>query len=195
MMRPLSLALLFAVSGTPAMAQTQDPSVVIEGGRTTGVATVNATAGIRNQQANVGAIAVGGTAVALPTLDQVNTAHSSQSSSSAAASIADGAFAGSSGWTAVSGAAGNDNQQANIAAFAFGIEAGAVTDLTLSQARASQEPTGTPGADAASPERAVAIADSAFEGSSGLVQVSLIGGDRNTSANSFALSVSADAKP
>ena len=67
-----------------------------------------------------------------------------------------------------------------------------MSDTALSQARASHEPTGGPDSGALQ-DRTVAIGDGAFANSSGLVQVSLIGGDRNSSANIFALAASAGA--
>lgn len=181
------------LAGAPADAQARD-EVSINGGGSAGVTTVNAAAGNNNQQLNSGTLARGSsgssTASAWQHLDS-----SGGPSGDSTAAIAPGAFAGSSGWLAINGASGNDNQQANIAAFAFGIEAGAAADILLSQTRASQEPAGRPDGAAVEPERSVAIGAGAFENSSGLVQVSLIGGDRNTSANSFALSVSGNASP
>ena len=104
-------------------------------------------------------------------------------------------FANSSGWLAVNGAAGNDNQQANVAAIAFGADAGALADAALSQSRASIQPTGGTAAPDAQPQRTTAIGDGAFGSSQGLVQVSLIGGDRTSSSNSFALSVGGPGNP
>ena len=107
------------------------------------------------------------------------------------ASIAPGAFAGSAGWLAINGVAGSGNQQANIAVIALGTTGVALGDAALSQARASHGPTGGPDEQAATQDRAVAIGDGAFADSSGLVQVSLIGGDRNSSANILTLVASA----
>jgi hypothetical protein len=41
----------------------------------------------------------------------------------------------------------------------------------------------------------VALSDDAFRDSSGLVQVNLIGGERNASANTFVLSILAEVSP
>jgi len=170
----------------PALAQTND--LRIDGGTTAGVATVNGAAGNQNAQANIGAISSGGNAVSTGSLSQQN-GNAPVDSGADSALIAPHAYANSSGWIAVNGAAGNDNQQANVAAFAFGSEAGALADAALSQSRASTPPTGGTAAPATGPDRSAAIGNGAFENSQGLVQVSLIGGDRNTTSNSFALSV------
>lgn len=192
-MKRLAAALLLLwPAAAPALAQ----SVIdIDGGQVSGAATINAAAGARNQQLNAAAVAAGGFAHAHAGASQHHAAPQSPATPSATATIADGAFAGSSGWIAVNGAAGSDNQQANLAAFAFGIEVGTAADAALSQTRASQGPAGRPAQSPDALERRVGIADNAFEDASGLIQVSLIGGDRNTSANTFALSVSADAGP
>jgi hypothetical protein len=166
----------------------QDNRVTLGGGQVQGVGTINATAGSGNAQANAGIVAQGAQAQTIGTIGQHND-QARTNSETARASILDGAFSGSTGWVAVSGAAGHDNQQANIASFAIGIEAGAAGDIRLGQTRASQEPAGRPGRAAATGDRLADIGNEAFAGSSGLIQVSLIGGDRNTSANSFALSV------
>ncbi len=155
---------------------------------------MNGASGNNNQQLNVGSIAQGGLASGSGSARQY-LGTSSGDSGAAKTSIAAGSFSDSTGWIAVNGVSGNDNQQANVAAFAFGIEAGAAADNLLSQTRASTQPAGGRDAPAAEPERSVVIGEGAFEGSSGLVQVSLIGGDRNSSANTFALSVSGPATP
>lgn len=163
-------------------------------GPTSGVANVNSAAGNNNQQVNLGVVATGDNASAIGAATQ-HLDGPQGGGNPAAVAVSSGAFAGSSGWIAVNGAAGSENQQANVALIAFGIEGRAVADAMLSQTRASQEPAGSPAGDLATPERNVAIGPDAFESSSGLVQLSLIGGDRNSSANVFALSVSGGAKP
>lgn len=193
------VALLLA---DPAVAQAgSNPgelpqSVTIGGsGKTSGVANVNVAAGNGNQQVNVGIIASGNAASVVGATAQHIDSLGVSGGNPATAVLAPGAFAGSSGWLAINGAAGSENQQANVALIAFGIEGRAVADAMLSQTRASHEPTGNPAGDPTSPERNVAIGPGAFENSSGLVQLSLIGGDRNSSANVFALSVSGGANP
>ena len=207
-MKPRSLIFLamgasiaFASTGT-AIAQTGDsfgalPQTVTIGGSgpTSGVANVNVAAGNDNQQANFGIIASGKAASVVGTATQHIESFGVNGGNPASAVLAPGAFAGSNGWLAINGAAGAENQQANVALIAFGIEGQAVADAMLSQTRASHEPMGSPVAGPANPERSVAIGPGAFENSSGLVQLSLIGGDRNSSANVFVLSVSGGANP
>ncbi len=120
-----------------------------------------------------------------------NTGDTPEFSGPLFASVAPGTFANSTGWLAINGVAGSGNQQANIAVIALGTTGVALGDTALSQARASHGPTGGPDEQAATQDRAVAIGDGAFASSSGLVQVSLIGGDRNSSANIFTLAGSA----
>lgn len=190
MSRLLSLCVAGLLAGTPAAAQQTE----IGGGPVNGVAAVNAAAGNGNQQANVGTIAGGEVAIALPSLTQ-QTDKPRSSATDASTVITANSFAGSSGWVAINGAAGNDNQQANLAAIAFGTEVGFAAADALAQTRASTQPTAADAAASDQPVRSVAIGDGAFAGSQGLVQVSLIGGDRNTSANTFALSVTGSASP
>lgn len=164
----------------------------MHGGTVSGTGTVNVAAGNTNQQQNAALLASGGFASDLATVRQ-QMDDASDSHGSLSATVADGSFAGSSGWLAINGAAGSGNQQANLAIIALGTTGAAMSDTALSQARASHEPTGGPDSQAAAGDRAVAIGGGAFANSSGLVQVSLIGGDRNSSANILALSASAGA--
>ena len=165
--------------------------VTIEGGSVTGVATVNAAAGSVNQQVNAGVISSSGDfASAIGMLSQ-SMGDVPDSTGKLVATVAPDSFAHSQGWVAVNGAAGSGNQQANLAIIAIGINGAALSDMALSQARAPHEPTGDPETEAAPPDRSVAIGRGAFANSSGLVQVNLIGGDRNSSANVLTLAASA----
>ena len=177
-----------------AHAAPDDDSVTIQGGAVAGAGTVNVAAGNTNQQANAALIASGDFATGFATIVQ-KTDDARDSDGALSATIAADSFAGSSGWLAVNGAAGSGNQQANLAVIALGTTGAAMSDTALSQSRASHGPTGGPEPAAGSNERSVAIGDGAFANSSGLVQVSLIGGDRNSSANIFALSGSTGANP
>jgi hypothetical protein len=91
---------------------------------------------------------------------------------------------------AVNVAAGNGNQLANLAIIAIGIDAPIASEPLLEQARASQQPSGLPGGST-TPEASAQLASSAFEGSTGLVQANLVGGERNSSSNTFVLTVEA----
>ena len=149
--------------------------------------------GSNNQQANAGIIANGETALGFGSIIQIIDSSADSGGNPARVSLAAGAFAGSNGWMAVNGAAGADNQQANLAIMALGSESVIVSDLTLARTTASQEPMGENGAPASAPARSVALGSGAFRDSSGIVQLSLVGGDRNTSANTFALLVAGSA--
>lgn len=163
--------------------------VEIDGGPVGGIVMVNAASGGQNQQANVGTAARGANAVSQIQLHQ-GLSQSGLSSPADTATIAASAFAGANGWIAVNGAAGNDNQLANVGAFTFAIESAGLSDIQLDQSSASTRPTSSPALPGAqSAERTAAIGDGAFRNASGLVQVNLIGGDRNASANSFAATV------
>ena len=86
-------------------------------------------------------------------------------------------------------AAGNANQQANVAGIAIGLEGQTLTTAMLSQSRASLAKTDASDDDQAPSDHATHIGDGAFEASSGLVQLNLAAGDNNTSANVFGLSI------
>jgi hypothetical protein len=104
------------------------------------------------------------------------------------ASITGTAFSNSQGAIAVNGAAGTENQQANLAAISIGIEGPAVSLDMLSQTRSSsQEPAGYQNEPDSTTH--AEIGPDAFAQSSGLVQVNLTAGERNSSANLFALSI------
>jgi hypothetical protein len=201
---PALFAMLAMLPGL-ALAQAENPpapppteaidEVAIGGEQgSTGAVGVNAAAGSNNQQANAAVVAVGDTSLATGLIVQNMEESDSLRRSSKKASIAEGAFAGSTGIIAVNVTAGSNNQQANLATIAIGIEGQAATDALLSQTRASQQPVGEL-AESDAPEAATAIGAGAFENSSGLVQVSLIGGERNTSANTFTLTVEASGNP
>lgn len=198
----LSIALTLALPGialaqqTPAAPLNESEDVVeVNGtGGSTGRVAVNAAAGDLNQQANVGVIAIGDSAIATGSVTQITDAPASPPSAYQSATIAEHAFAGSNGMTAVNVAAGSHHQQANIAVIAIGIEGQVVTDTMLSQTRASISPSEGSG-ETASPEIVVGVSPGAFAGSSGLVQVSLVGGERNSSANIFALTTSEGTNP
>lgn len=163
------------------------------GSGSSGRIAANLAAGTNNQQANSAVVALGGTALSQGSISQRMLASGARNGSVSAA-IEGGAFAASSGLLAINIVAGSDNQQANLAVIAIGIEGQAATDAMLSQSRASQQPSGDL-AEPNSPEASTGISAAAFQGSSGLVQVNLIGGERNSSANTFALTVAAGANP
>ena len=181
------------VPGVAAAQTTPQPqsTAVLSAGDTvsSGRIAINVAAGNLNQEANVAVIAAGAQ-TATPTALTQSLGTSSASAGSASARIEDGARAGASGLVAVNVAAGNGNQLANLAIIAIGIDAPIASEPLLEQARASQQPSGLPGGST-TPEASAQLASSAFEGSTGLVQANLVGGERNSSSNTFVLTVEA----
>lgn len=175
----------------PAVSEPVADEAIVSGGTSSGGQgriAVNVASGDLNQQAAAAVIATGGGSVGVATLSQHQDAGPFADRSSRAV-IDDGAFAGSRGLISVNVAAGSGNQEANFAAIATGIEGLAVTDIALSQTRASSQPSGGPAQPGQSNDTA-SLAPGAFKDAQGLVQVNLIGGERNSSANIFALTVS-----
>lgn len=195
-MRPL--AKLFAVASlatlaTPAAAQeapAQDDIEVAPGEVTgnNGRVAVNIIAGSSNQQLSGAAITVGDYAVNVQSADQY-MARTPGTDRSTSIAIGPGAYSNNSGLVSVNLTAGTQNQSANLAALNIG-NRGVVSDQMLAQASA---PTGPAGSSAEGPDASndrIAISETAFGGNSGLVQMNVIGGERNSSANTFALSIS-----
>jgi hypothetical protein len=152
-----------------------------------GRVAINIAAGVSNQEANSAVLAQGGAALANGSVHQLLES-SGVTGGDATATIGANALANASGLVAVNVAAGHENQLGNLAVIAIGIEAVAATESMLAQSRASQQPYGT--TDPSSPDAHVAdLSATAFSGSSGLVQSNLIGGERNSSSNSFALTM------
>jgi hypothetical protein len=152
-----------------------------------GRVAINIAAGVSNQEANSAVLAQGGAALANGSVHQLLKS-SGVTGGDATATIGANALANASGLVAVNVAAGHENQLGNLAVIAIGIEAVAATESMLAQSRASQQPYGT--TDPSSPDAHVAdLSATAFSGSSGLVQSNLIGGERNSSSNSFALTM------
>lgn len=166
-----------------------DDSVNLAGDGIDGVATVNLAAGTVNQQANVGIIAMGGIGSAVGVVDQALTTPGAEYTAHGSVEIADGAFAHSNGWIAANLAAGSANQQANINLMATGIDGKVASADVLGQIRGPVAPTTESEDPSPSSEASVRIGDRAFENSSGLVQLSMIAGDRNSTANVFAMTV------
>ena len=183
-------ALAFAVMPVASLAQdAAAQGAELAGGASNGVVAANVAAGNANQQANVGFVAVGLNGHAIGVVAQAMTNPPVAADGAAQADIADNAFAGSSGWMAANVAAGNANQQANVAGIAIGLEGQTLTTAMLSQSRASLAKTDASDDDQAPSDYATRIGDGAFEASSGLVQLNLAAGDNNTSANVFGLSI------
>ena len=70
-----------------------------------------------------------------------------------------------------------------------------MSDQLLEQTRAPIEPKGGSPEGALPSNDRIAIGDTAFGNGNGLIQVNLIGGEGNSSANTFALSIASDGSP
>lgn len=201
MIRQISVAAAGAVLlAGGVIAQAQDSSDVDDlvtvgsgdGSGNVGRLAVNIIAGDQNQQLSSVTLAIGDFAAARESAGQ--HALSDGADRAARIHIADDAFSGNSGIVSLNISAGRQNQSANMAALAIG-QSGALTDQFLEQSRAPVEPPGGMATDAAVPNDTVEISDEAFGQSSGLFQANLIGGERNSSANTFSLMVSAGGQP
>lgn len=179
------------------MAQAQDvtqPSDEVTVGADTlngasGRIAVNIAAGNGNQQLASAQLAIGGFPASRGVAQQaILTPDRADHSTSVA--IADGAFANVSGLFSLNVSAGVQNQSANLAQLSLGAS-GALSDQMLAQTRATTSPNGGTAYAASSPNDAVELGDTAFADNRGLIQVNLVGGERNSSANTFQLSVSA----
>lgn len=105
--------------------------------------------------------------------------------------IGGSAFSNSTGVIAVNQASGIGNAQSNQVSFASGgiaeISGGLLSGVTSSSPGAAEiaQPAGKPA------RKIAEIADSAFQGTRGIVQVNQIAGSGNVTANAFSLGVSA----
>lgn len=198
LLAPLGAALAL---GTPALAQDDATAPSEQGdyvfigseiGGFDGVRHLNIAAGNKNQQANHAAIAAGDFAINTAIVSQSGDTEQAEAGRNYSAQIGADAFADSHGLTAINIVAGSGNQQANLALITTGLEGRVATSALLSQTRASSQPLGESD-PAAAADYTARIDPSAFRDSSGIVQVSLIGGTGNTSANVAVLSVEAGA--
>lgn len=164
------------------------------GSGSSGRIAVNIAAGSNNQQVGDAIIAIGDIAIVTEAVSQRLSGPAS-SDRTTSINVADGAFAGTSGLSSINITAGAQNQMANLALLAIG-KSGVMSDQLLEQSRAPTEPNGATldGSLPSSNDR-IAIGDTAFGNGSGLIQVNLIGGEGNTSANTFALTISSEGPP
>ena len=154
-----------------------------------GLFSVNIASGNNNQQLQAVVIVEGNSSLAAPNIRQRLDKASSGGGASTAYLGAD-AFSGAKGLIGINVSAGNDNQEANLALIGIGTNGSAATDALLSQTRASTE--NSQPRNGASPKiDSAKVEPSAFGNSQGLLQVNLIAGERNSSANVFALTMSA----
>jgi hypothetical protein len=153
---------------------------------------VNSAAGNGSAQANVAVIGTGGS---LPSTAIENRQRIDVSGLPAGASmhseIGANAFRGASGLISINQSSGNGNAQANLAAIAIGNPAEVSTEQL---GRVNVAPSGlqpAAGRSDGKPRPHAAIADSAFVGAHGVVQVNQLAGSGNSTANVFALSIGA----
>ncbi len=195
----LLLAGGLAALASPALAQDPDRAqdeVLIGEGEVTGNngrVAVNIIAGSGNQQLSGASIAIGEHAVNVQSAEQYMDRIPGADRSTLLA-IGPGAFSNNDGLVSVNLTAGTQNQSANLAALTIG-NSGVVSDQMLAQASAPTGPAGLSAEGLDAPNDTIAISDSAFAGNSGLVQMNVIGGERNSSANTFALNLSAGGEP
>lgn len=161
---------------------------------TSGRIAVNVAAGDNNQQVGDVIIAIGDISVVTQSVSQRLGSRVSDDRGTGIV-VADGAFAGTSGLTSINITAGSQNQMANLALLAIG-NSGVMSDQLLEQSRAPIRPNGgTLDGSLSSSNDQIAIGGSAFGNGSGVIQVNLIGGEGNTSANTFALTIASEGSP
>lgn len=176
------------VAGSVPGSATDVPAISGVSGRL----AVNLASGSGNQEINGAIVASGdlalGTSVVRQSIGSVDPGDRATR-----VTLEGDAFAGSTGLVSVNVVAGIQNQTANVAVLAIGNH-GAISDQLLEQSRAPTEPNGSSGGAEAGND-VVEVSDDSFRNSRGLIQVNLIGGERNSSANTFALSVLGDDTP
>lgn len=161
---------------------------------TSGRVAINQAAGEGNVQANLAAIAVGGSVEVASAARQ--QAGAGDPKRDAHARIDGAAFGESHGLLAINQAAGGGNVQANLVAIGQGDTSVAIAgiaqtvtglaDAALADVAASG-PGATPSAPADTPRREALIGGDAFARSQGLVQVNQSAGVGNASANAIVL--------
>lgn len=154
-----------------------------------GSAAVNAAAGDFNQQANAVVIAVNprGRSYADIHILQRGQRGRSHYPSQSTAVIGGHAFANASGLVTVNQASGMDNAQANSIAIGIGVEGQVTADSVLEQTLPDMPAGSAP--DISRGNRTVRINDTAFKGSSGVIQVNQAAGSGNATTNSFGLTI------
>ncbi|MDV3255389.1 MAG: hypothetical protein LOX98_08175 [Lysobacter sp.] len=185
----LAAALVLSALAAPAAA---DDRAVIEGqaaAGTSGRIAVNQAAGTGNAQANLAAIAIADGGTGLVGLQARQQPTAGALDRAASAQLRDGAFSASQGLLSVNQVAGSGNAQANLFAIgqlgspAVALVAG-VDDAALAGVAGD---TTSGGAQPTSRPREAFIADDAFRGSQGVVQVNQTAGVGNASTNAIVL--------
>lgn len=164
-----------------------------EGSGNTGRTAVNIVAGNHNQQVSSALVAQGDVALTHGGIVQHAVITGSEDTANLV-EIGPGAFAGMAGLASINITAGTQNQSANLATLAIG-QSGALSDQLLEQTRAPIEPSGGTVHAETRPNDVITIDDGAFGRGNGVFQANLIGGERNSSANTFSLTVTAGGQP
>ncbi len=167
----------------------------LEGGR--GAIGVNVVAGDSNAQLNARALAVSvgqGVSATAQIKASQHVGLPEGGPDSATSLIGGNAFSNATGLISVNHASGAGNAQLND--FAIGVAVGgvAVTESELNLTVTGQPVGDAVVEDTSGQHREVAISDSAFSGSSGVVQINQLAGSGNATSNSFGLSVSLGAE-
>lgn len=192
------LVLALFIEGAWAQSASQSAShsaiqdAVLAGG--VGNIAVNNSAGAGNAQANIAVIGVGAESAGAAIRSRQVAARSTNGAigeGHASAEIGSNAFRNASGIIAVNQSSGAGNAQSNLIAIAVGPFAEVPIDQ-LGSVNAAEDGSslGASRSDSGRTRRS-AIADSAFAGASGIVQVNQLAGSGNTTANVFALSIGA----
>lgn len=191
---PLLLALPLWLAG-PGRAAAQTPvsvSLIGEGALAQGAGSLalNQSAGSGNAQANLAVLGLSEGALQLGVDSKQQAAPAFQGKHAAALAAIDArAFSGASGLIALNQAAGDGNMQVNLAL--VGVASWAELSIDqLGVANVAPAPDGAPDTSTALRAPRATIADSAFAGARGIVQVSQLAGAGNSTANIFALRVS-----
>jgi hypothetical protein len=151
---------------------------------------VNNSAGFGNAQANMVAISIGDELAIANINSHQQVPHDLPGGrGNQVSEIGGNAFRNASGIIAVNQSSGNGNTQANLVAIAVG----SMSEISIDQlgrVSASQDMSVNSSESAEDSGTQVSrIADSAFSGARGIVQVNQLAGSGNRSANVFALSV------
>lgn len=191
---------LLALFWAPQVAAQDSPQITDEvvvptnsAAGSSGRIAVNIAAGDNNQQVGDVVVAIGDLTLVTQTVSQQLSGPGSTDRATNI-TIEDGAFSGITGLSSINITAGSQNQMANLALLAVG-NSGALSDQLLEQSRASTEPNGGIQNGTLPSNDRIAIGDTAFGDGSGLLQVNLVGGESNSSANTFALTTLGEGSP
>ena len=186
-----ALIVIALLASTSAMADTSAPvqnnaSIHNAGAQYNGILGINQAAGDKSQQANVRAIATGGSATTR--VDQ-NIDTPANPSTNASATIGGNAFSHGNGVLGVNQSAGAGNQMANALRISIGAAPQSVDDSALSQQNVAVSAASSGATGISHGSRQVVTSDQAFTGSSGVIQVNQSAGVGNRMANTLSIRV------